>query len=300
MTDHERYRRTDRMQDVGFVFGALGAQSLPGPVLVQMLGHLHLGESAVRSTLSRMVRTGALTGEPAGRVVVYSLTATVMEKFHQVDGTAPVPAWGGEFAALIHRVPEAVRWYRDRLQYVSAYFGYGMLRPGVLIAARDRSAELLARLPEAPGGVDIHRVALRPEGIAGARSMVVEAWDLGQLTARYRRLETLLREALCEVRAIPADDQGRWSAFRTWNRIYREVIELQVADPHLPEELLPADWPRPRCRALLARLDARWAPSLTAFLREQAAARDGGLAQYRPAPERAARERAAGGAREGR
>lgn len=272
MTERERYRRTDRTQDVVFVFGALSATHLPGPPLVRILGELGLNESAARNTLTKMVRQRALVAEPAGRLRVYSLPTGVQEKYRQIEGTAPSDPWAGEFSAIIHRVPESERWFRDRLQYFAPYFGYGMLRPGVLVAARDRAAELIGHLEQAPDGVDMHACALRPSSAAECRAMAASAWDLAGIARQYAQVGRQITGALRDHPSVPDDDAGRWDAFRTWNDVYRGVIELQMRDPHLPSELLPPSWPRGDYMAGLGELNGRWGPTLQAFLREQVSA----------------------------
>lgn len=281
MTDRERYRRTDRTQDVGFVFGALAATHLPGPVLVRLLGQLHLTESAARNTLAKMVRQRVLVSEPVGRRCVYSLPPAVLEKYRQVQGVAEPQPWSGRYFTVIHGVPESARWYRDRLQYTAAYFGFGALRPGVLIGTRDRAAALLEHLGGVPEGAVVHHAQLVPAFLAEARRMAADAWDLDALATRYAHVIERIETAERTHPRLPDGHEARWDVFRAWNRLYREVTDLQIADPHVPGALLPRSWPRADHGARLRALNMRWGPGLTAFLREDATSHDpAGLCRY--------------------
>lgn len=267
MTERLRYRRTDRELDVGFCFGAIAATHLAGPVLIRLLGALHLSESAARNTLAAMVHRGSLLARREGRVAVYELAPAVLEKYRQVERTAPVRTWTGEFRTVIYRAPERTRAFRDRLQYVAEYCGLGMLRPGVLIGTRDVRASVTAWLGEAPEGVVLHHGSLRPDDLDEARAMARQAWALDALRRDYARVLTALdRAAETPLPAGGAEEQ--WELLRQWNRLYREVIELQIRDPDLPRELLPRTWPRDDYVERLGRLDASWGPVLSRFLRE--------------------------------
>lgn len=270
MTDRERYRRTDRTQDVIFVFGALSAEHVPGPALVRILEGMGMSESVARNTLTKMVRQRALLAEPSGRMRIYSMPPGVETKYRQIAGSDGPTPWSGEFSSVIYRAPESVRWYRDRLQYTAPYFGYGMLRPGVLVSAHDRATDLLARLGEAPQEVATHVCALRPTDLAEARRITASTWDLHEISAQYAQVSARIERRIREWPNIPDGVDTTWRLFREWNDVYREVIELQMQDPHLPAELLPSAWPRADHMERLGELNRLWGPRLQAFVRAQA------------------------------
>ncbi|WP_152354150.1 hypothetical protein [Brachybacterium subflavum] len=305
MTDLERYRRTDRAQDVGFVFGALTAASLPGPGLLRLLGRLHMTESAARSTLAKMVRMGRLDVERHGRVGVYSLGAPLARRYRQIEGTATLPAWSGDFHGIVHQVPESARWFRDRLTYYADFHGFGTLRPGVLISVRAEADTVLGQLGEAPEGAVLHRVLITPGSVEEARGMAGATWDLAEVARRAEDLTSRIRELRgsvelehrpgaegregCEGREFrrddPSADEARlWDVFGRWNALYQQVMRVVLADPHLPVELLPPRWPVGAMFDELDRLNARWGPTLQPFLRAQVEQAAPGLARYEPAP----------------
>lgn len=267
MTDQGCYPRTDRTQDVGFVFGALCATHLPGPMLIEILRHLHLTESAARNTLAKMVRQGALVTQPLRRVRRYSLSPSVLMRFVDVKSAGSVPAWSGEFRAVVHSVPGTERRFRDRLQYLAVHHGFGTLRAGVLISVHDRTAELLERLGEVPATVTLHRAGLVPDDLGQARRMAARAWDLEQLAATYRTVRHEVDARLEGPLEVPAHDEGRWDLFRAWNRLYRSVTRVRIQDPHLTPELLPTAWPATDLGERLERINAVWGLGMAPFLR---------------------------------
>ncbi|MCG7311407.1 PaaX family transcriptional regulator C-terminal domain-containing protein [Brachybacterium sp. ACRRE] len=286
MTDLERYRRTDRAQDVGFVFGALTAASLPGPGLLRLLGRLHMTESAAHSTLAKMVRMGRLDVERHGRVGLYSLGAPLARRYRQIEGTATPATWSGSFHGLLHQVPESARWFRDRLTYYADFHGFGSLRPGVLISARAEADTVLGQLGEVPEGALVHRVQITPESIEEARGMAEATWDLAEVGRRAEDLTARIRalRGSVELAGRPADDAPLWDVFGQWNALYQQVLRVVLADPHLPAELLPPRWPVGAMFAELNRLNSRWGPTLQPFLRAQVEQAAPGLARYEPAP----------------
>ncbi|WP_165831688.1 PaaX family transcriptional regulator C-terminal domain-containing protein [Brachybacterium endophyticum] len=283
MTDLERYRRTDRAQDVGFVFAAVGATHLPGPALVRMLTHLHMTESAARNTLAKMVRLQRLDVEACGRISVYSLGEVLARRFRQVEGAAPPTPWDGGFDTLVHQVPEGARWFRDRLVYYARFHGYGTLRPGVLIGVHPDVDLALGQVGEPPTGAVLHRARMIPASLEEARDMASRAWELGTIARTYETLGAQVDRQFSGG-PPPADAAGLWSTFEAWARLYQQVTSAVIRDPHLPHELLPASWPARRFFTRLDRLNRDWGPPLQSFLRAQVEESAGGLARYEPLP----------------
>jgi phenylacetic acid degradation operon negative regulatory protein len=273
VTDHasqspaERYRYTRRSFDVGFVFGALGADALPGPVLVSFLGRLGLQPSAARNLLTTMRSMGSLDVERVGRIARYRLTPTVRDRYRELEGTAAEPRWHGRFHALLYDIPEKHRPFRDRFRYLVEYAGYGTIRPGVLISPDDRRWRVESRIGELPAGCRIYPTEIVPVDLDQARCMTRDAWDLDALAALYRQTAEALR-------AVGRGDDLSQLTFEGWNTLYHRLAAFRLQDPHLPAELLPSDWPRLRFAEALDQVNRRVVPTLQPRLREQAAELD--------------------------
>lgn len=275
----QRFRFPAKGFDIGFVFGALGASALPGPVLIGMLGALGTHESAARNALTVMSTRGMVVTQRHGRYGVYRLAPGSLARYRQIEGTAPEPSWTGRFHAVVYDVPERHRAYRDRLRYVADAAGYGLLRPGVLISPEDRLDRLTGGLGKHPPGCRFYPVGVETSDLTQARQMTRDAWDLETLAAQYRDA----RERLAHVEAAtPAD----WrDGLNRWHDLYARLLTFQMADPGLPRELLPAPWPRTDLTEAMAQLNRHWAPLLHPWLRDVASSWDpNGLAVYYASP----------------
>src|SRR5699024_9226800 len=129
-TEPKRYRWSGRTIDVPFLFGALGASAVTGPVLVRLLSELGVHESAARNLLVRMRNMGFLEVERSGRMAIYRINAEFTHRYRQVEGTAAAPIWQGRFDGIVYSIPEKFRRLRDRLHHTALAAGYGQLRSG--------------------------------------------------------------------------------------------------------------------------------------------------------------------------
>lgn len=284
--EHPRYRATENALSIGFLFGALSATELSGPVLISLLGGLGLGESTARNALTRMVGVNALTSRRAGRNSVYHPSEHLLGKFQQVLGTTPEQPWDGVFRCLVYDIPERERRYRDRFRYLAEFNSYGQLRPGVLISPRQHSLQFESVISERPDGTRIHLTELHPGDLRQASRLAHEAWSLPELQRRYQQLTESIEVALTQGLA-PATGSPTWlwEQFDRWHQLYRDVIRLQFDDPALPRVLLPADWPEPLYWDRLSQLNLEWGPVLLPELRRFAAERDkAGLCRFEATP----------------
>ena len=274
--DHPRYRWTAAMLDVPFLMGAVGATALTGPALVTLLRGLGRGESGARNLLTRMVDFGVLEVERAGRTNIYRLSGSSGDHFREVEGTAPAPVWEGWFQALLYAVPESSRTLRDRVLHTASVAGYGLLRPGILIGVGDRTGRLNLHGPDVDGESWLEIGTLTPASLAQAQRMAGRAWRLPELADAYVRARRR-----CE--AVSADVPVGWRGLVLWRDVYACGLQAQLADPHLPRELLPASWPEPGFVAARAEMNRVVGSVVQPFLYEQLDGTDpDALTRYRP------------------
>ncbi len=282
--DHPRYRATENGLTVGFLFKALSASELSGPVLIGLLGGLGLQQSAARNALTRMVRVNALEARRVGRTGLFRLASHPPAKPRQMDCTLPEDPWDGTFRCLIYDIPERERNFRDRFRYLASVDSYGQLRPGVMISPRAHSSWIGEVIAQRPRGTRIHQTELKPVDLAEARRMALATWELPQLRRRYQTviatMEAALDEDLTEGQGSP---EWLWRHLDRWRRIDSEVVRLESEDPDLPQALLPAQWPARRFRDRADRLRRSWGLHLIPRLRELASSLDhAGLCEYWP------------------
>jgi phenylacetic acid degradation operon negative regulatory protein len=261
-----------RMGLVCFAFGAaavpFGGQlpggQLSGRALIQLLADLGLSEAASRSVLLRMRKEGWLDSERAGREARYRLAPAIYSAQARIESQlrGKRPPWEGYFCGILHEIPEHARAYRDRLRRTAQLLGYATLRPGLLVATSDRWAELAGLVPEPPPpGSQLLRVQIRLEP-ADSRQVAARLWGLDDLGARYRQV-------LADSEAL-TDQADRHppgpAAFRAFADATLPIFDASAADPDLPDELLPDDWPGPELGTALGRAFRAFYPVIGGYL----------------------------------
>ncbi|MEU3526344.1 PaaX family transcriptional regulator C-terminal domain-containing protein [Streptomyces sp. NPDC038707] len=201
---------------------------LPVRDLVRLVEPFGIGGSTLRAALSRMVAAGDLRRTDA----VYRLSDRLLERQRrQDDAVRPrTRAWHGDWEMVVitatGRGPAERAELRNRLTALRL----AELREGVWL----RPANLDRPLP-----AEVHRVALtytaRPD--EPPRELAARLWPLAGWAATARFLLDRATRA-----GHPAD---RFTA-------YAAAVRQLLADPVLPDALLPAGWPGEELRAAYA------------------------------------------------
>lgn len=251
---------------VCFAFGVARVppgERLAGTVLIRLLSDLGLSEAAARSLLLRMRREGLLDSEPDGRQAMYCLTTVVQAAQDRLERQlrGRRPSWTGAFNAVLYEVPEHRRNFRDQLRRTAQLLGYATLRPGLLVATTDRWEELVSLLPAQPPGSQLlrTRVSLGPEDTL---RVAADLWDLQDLAARYRAVLAGARDRTERAEADPPGPSATLAAFAA---AVLPVYETGAADPDLPAELLPPEWPGDQVGVTLNRAYQVFAPLLEEY-----------------------------------
>ncbi|MFF5498488.1 PaaX family transcriptional regulator C-terminal domain-containing protein [Streptomyces aquilus] len=208
----------------------LGAHppELPVKELVRRVESFGVGGSTARAALSRMVAAGDLRRTDT----VHRLSDRLLERQRRQDDAVhpPARAWDGDWEMFVITATGRGPAERADLRTRLAALRLAELREGVWL----RPANLSRPLPEDLAGVG-EWCAARPDRPAG--ELAAALWPLDAWAARGRAL--LAHTARVEG---PAD---RFTAFAA-------VVRHLLADPVLPAELLPADWPGTALRAAYA------------------------------------------------
>ncbi|MGA5896203.1 PaaX family transcriptional regulator C-terminal domain-containing protein [Streptomyces venetus] len=201
---------------------------LPARELARLVRGFDVGGSTLRAALSRMVAAGDLRRTDTG----YRLSERLLERQgRQDDAVRPrTRVWDGDWEMVVitatGRGPAERADLRARLTGLRlAELREGVwLRPGNLARALpgdlDRVAQHYTARPDRPG-----------------RDLAAALWPLDTWSATARALLDHIAGAF-----RPAD---RLAAFAA-------VVRHLLADPVLPPELLPADWPGAELRAAYA------------------------------------------------
>lgn len=224
--------------------------------LIRLLVDLGVGAQAVRSSISRLKRRGALSGSrhlgSAGYAPSAELAETLLEGDRRIFGGHRATVADG-WVTVVFSVPEEERRKRHELRSTLSAHGFGIMAPGVWIApgtVADEAPEMLRRR-HLDGYVTIMRGDLIGESLPEA---VGRWWNLPELAAQYQQFIEQYEPLAARVDADGISDRD---AFVTYVPLVTAWRKLPYLDPGLPLELLPEPWPGARATELFHRLDAR-------------------------------------------
>ncbi|GAA3843907.1 MULTISPECIES: PaaX family transcriptional regulator [Amycolatopsis] len=224
-------------------------EHLPSAALVDLLREFGLTEPAARAAIQRAAARRLVTTSKAGRRTAYG----VPDRTHRLiinhlrrllEFGAEDREWDGRWTFAMFSVPEPQREDRRTLRGRLRWLGFGPLYDGVWVSPWDRAADALQVL--AALGVGTATVA-RAEVSADvpAAGNPLRAWDLDELRQSYA--DFLDRWSGLRKR-VAAGEVGPAEALVVRTRVMTEWRTFPDADPDLPGELLPADWPRATAR----------------------------------------------------
>jgi phenylacetic acid degradation operon negative regulatory protein len=239
----------------------LGEFVLPMPTgvwqetMINALSTLDYKRQAARQALARSITAGWLRTERRGRrsrVHLTGETATMLS-----IGAARIYSfgdpweWEGHWLLIVLRVPEERREIRHQMRTRLAWEGFGSMGGGLWITPHvERESGL--RDMTANGSVAellSFRAELGTLGEPEPERVIADAWDLDGVAAAYRgfiaqfgRLRPNAPEAM----------------FRAQTQLVHEWRKFPFLDPDLPEEMLPAGWPRSRAHDVFHERHALW------------------------------------------
>jgi phenylacetic acid degradation operon negative regulatory protein len=223
--------------------------------LLQVATGLGIEEKAARQALNRMAGDGWTVSERSGRRVRWVLTAhgtTLLtegaERIYSFGRDRE--SWDGRWLVLLVSVPESQRDLRHRLRNGLTWAGLGSPAPGVWVSPHStREAEAKQVVEELGLGAVAVSFCGPFAGVGSERSMVDQAWHLGELAEAYE-------DFLGQFAGLRPDspDQVLYAQIRlvdAWRRFPR-------LDPQLPSELLPPHWIGLRAANVFDDLHRQW------------------------------------------
>ena len=238
----------------------LRSRSSQAPVaaLVRLLAPVGIAAPAVRTAISRMVMQGWLEPLQLAGGPGYRTTARANQRLDQTADRVyrrNTQTWDGSWE-LAFVQPPAVRAARNRLRADLTFVGYAELADNVWVSPYRRS-ELASVLERAGASVRTARcVDFTPPP--------TEAWDLAALHDGYTTWLGIAPALLAEQLAAHADEEE--AAFAARFHLVHEWRKFLFADPQLPDELLPKDWPGREASELFTREAARLKPAADRFV----------------------------------
>ncbi|MFJ4961768.1 PaaX family transcriptional regulator C-terminal domain-containing protein [Streptomyces sp. NPDC088729] len=259
------------------LYGAYGrpADDAPFPVseLIRLLHAAGVDAPSVRSCVSRLKRRGLLVAtRAADGSAAYALSPDARQLLDDGDRRIyrrPAPRLADGWVLAVFSVPEEERSKRHLLRSRLARLGFGTAAPGVWIAPAglyEETRHTLERL-ELAAYVDLFRG--EHLGFAATRRSVARWWDLEQVARLHRDFlelhEPVLRDWESPGRAEGADRPQ--DAYRDYLLALDSWRQLPYADPGLPPELLPGDWPGGRAAQVFRQLHERLRDAGERFVR---------------------------------
>ncbi|WAU86421.1 PaaX family transcriptional regulator [Streptomyces sp. Qhu-G9] len=206
--------------------------------IIDVLGRVGVGEHAVRSTLTRMANRGLLRRRREGRRMYFGLTPQVTRVLE--DGRTRIwkqgavdDDWDGTWTQLAFSLPDSWKRQRHDLRSRLAWSGFGALYSGLWIAPGDVDVSAVVAELGLTDHVKIFHA--RADAATDIGLMIRDTWDLGSIAARY---VTFDKRWAAHLDAGAADDP---IGIRL--RLVSEWLGTIRADPRLPAQHLPPDWP---------------------------------------------------------
>ena len=227
-------------------------EPLPSAVIVALLAEFGVSDSAARAALSRLTRNGLLVTLRSGRRTFVQLSSRAADVLD--DGARRIfsfgasgTPWDGMWSLVAFSIPEHNRAARDDLRKALRWLGFAPLYDGLWVAPRDHADQVMARLKELGISTATAFRATAVPGGGAASDIPARAWDLAGLQRRYEEFiafARLLRDQTAAGEISPID------ALVARTRVMNEWRAFPAMDPDLPDELLPAAWPRTAAREL--------------------------------------------------
>ncbi|MFF5923476.1 PaaX family transcriptional regulator C-terminal domain-containing protein [Streptomyces flavochromogenes] len=257
-------QHTPRSLIVSF-YGAYGrtpdGSPMPVAALIRLLAVLGVDAPSVRSSVSRLKRRGLLLpGRTADGAAGYALSDDARRLLDDGDRriyARTEPKLSEGWVLAVFSVPEAERHKRHLLRSRLARLGFGTAAPGVWIAParlHEETRNALERLELSPY-VDLFRGDHL--GYAATAAAVARWWDLPAIARLHEEFLAAHEPVLRAWRRAGADadaPQGAEEAYRDYLLALDSWRRLPYADPVLPAELLPDDWPGRRSAEVFAAL----------------------------------------------
>jgi phenylacetic acid degradation operon negative regulatory protein len=259
MNDQLRRRSVGPPAARSMLLTVLGEYVLPAPggvwqeTLISALNSLDYKTQAARQALARSVSGGWLRTEREGRRARMYLTDDTREMLSsgaaRIYGFGEPRPWDGRWLLVMVRVPEQRRDVRHLIRSQLAWAGFGSLGSGLWITPHvDREAEvqrIVSDLPVAEllsfrGGFG---------SIGEPAKVIADAWELDAVAERYR--EFISGFGRLRPRTPEAAFRAQTELVHTWRK-------FPFLDPDLPQEMLPAGWPRTKAHQVFADRHGEW------------------------------------------
>lgn len=154
--------------------------------------------------------------------------------------------WDGQWHIVMLEVPEEERRKRDQFRSLMLELGFGLLYHSVYISPWDTLEDVLecVRALGLEGNCTYVQGEIRHGVILPEKARNV--WQLEKVGALYQEKRGWFEaEFLQAMRSVFESGKDALELFLLYLELGEAISDLYLADPMLPEELLPSDWTAP-------------------------------------------------------
>lgn len=211
---------------------------MPTRLLVRTGELFGVSEGTIRTAISRMAAAGELAAEGDG----YRLVGPMLERQTRQDASrrAERHRWDGTWELAIVREGGRDAAARTELREAMRRLALAELREGTWLRPANLDAD---RLAAQRAVVDAQCTTLRATPDDDPAALAAALWDLDGWARDARALADELAALGTRLRA--GDTEAMGPAFVASAAVLRHLL----ADPLLPDELVPADWPGAELRS---------------------------------------------------
>lgn len=213
--------------------------------LIRLLAPFGISDRLVRTSVYRLAEEGWLSAQREGRRSMYTLHPNAVRRFEHAYKRVYTPSyltWNGEWTHIMTLPGILTTAQRSRLRKELLWEGFGALSPTAFIHPnpdRETLQDLLARL-KLKKGLFISSMTPSESPLSQPFSdLVDQCWDLDTITAAYNDFLKWFGTLpdLIETQEVDAE-----LAFVLRTLLIHAFRRVQLHDPQLPIDLLPADW----------------------------------------------------------
>jgi phenylacetic acid degradation operon negative regulatory protein len=215
--------------------------------LIELLAPFGVNDRLLRTSVFRLAQEGWVGAHRDGRRSAYSIMPEAMGRFERANNRIYEPLmmhWDSNWTIVMSPTGSVNAVGRGSLRKQLLWEGYSMMAPGVFIhpASDTEMLEQIMARANLRGKLYIWQASELP-GISKRplRELIDNGWDLSGVINGYQQFITRFEPLLALLDDGPAIAPEQAFVIRTLLiHTYRRV---QLHDPHLPVELLPAPWP---------------------------------------------------------
>lgn len=222
--------------------------------------------------VTRSLKTGYIEKVEKNGEVYLRLTPRGDKKVHRDFSLLSLAKrrWDRKWRVVFFDIEEISRKVRSRLRAKLKELGFGMLQKSVWVTPHDIGADFYEFLKTA--GLEDWVFVIEGRTLFGgeAKSLAQKIWHLEELNAKYLNLEQEINNAK-QLTTRLSDRTKKWEAeLKNGSRLRYEArleqlkrkikmsyLQVLLADPHLPKELLPDSWAGERARLGVSQLSKR-------------------------------------------